>query len=127
MNIETFTDIAAPLGVLGVKITQNDRLTAEWYSEPDIRRNIYSATKSFTSCAVGFAVQEGLLSLDEKLVDAFPEDLPDTVSENLAKSTVRGPADHVSRRGEAAAHGGAEGYLPKRRLGQNVSGLSSAP
>lgn len=89
MNIETFTDIAAPLGVLGVKITQNDRLTAEWYSEPDIRRNIYSATKSFTSCAVGFAVQEGLLSLDEKLVDAFPEDLPDTVSENLAKSTVR--------------------------------------
>lgn len=89
MNIETFTDIAAPLGVLGIKITQNDRLTAEWYSEPDIRRNIYSATKSFTSCAVGFAVQEGLLSLDEKLVDAFPEDLPDTVSENLAKATVR--------------------------------------
>ena len=89
MNIEKFTQIAAPLGVLGVKITQYDRLIAEWYSEPDIRRNIYSATKSFTSCAVGFAVQEGLLSLDEKLTDAFPADLPDIISDNLAKATVR--------------------------------------
>ena len=83
MNIEKFTQIAAPLGVLGVKITQYDRLIAEWYSEPDIRRNIYSATKSFTSCAVGFAVQEGLLSLDEKLTDAFPADLPDIISFSL--------------------------------------------
>lgn len=89
MKLKTFTEIAAPLGVLGVKITQNDRLAAEWYSEPDIRRNIYSATKSFTSCAVGFAVQEGLLSLEEKLTEAFSADLPETICENLKKATVR--------------------------------------
>ena len=89
MNIETFTEIAAPLGVLGLKVTQNDVLIADWHSEPEMRRNIYSATKSFTSCAVGFAIQEGLLSLDEKLTEAFPKDLPEQVSDHLARATVR--------------------------------------
>ena len=50
---------------------------------------MYSASKSVTSCAVGFAVQEGLLSLEERLVDAFAQDLPETVSENLERATVR--------------------------------------
>lgn len=89
MNLERFIEAAKPLGVLGIKVNRGDELIAEWYLEGEIRRNIYSATKSFTSCAVGFAVQEGLLSLDEKLVDAFCDDLPDTVSENLKKATVR--------------------------------------
>ena len=70
MDISEFVEIAKGLHVLGIKITKDDELINEWYSEEECRRNIYSATKSFTSCAVGFAVQEGLLSLDEKLTDA---------------------------------------------------------
>lgn len=89
MEIGKFIEIAEPLGVLGLKVTQNDNLAAEWHSEPECRRNVYSAAKSFTSCAVGFAVQEGLLSLDEKLVEAFPNDLPAAVDGNLAKATVK--------------------------------------
>ncbi len=88
MDISVFTEKAKKLGVLGFKITQNGILLNEWYSENEIRRNIYSATKSFTSCAVGFAVQEGLLSVDEKVVDAFCDDLPQTVSDNLKKATL---------------------------------------
>ena len=38
---------------------------------------------------MGLAVKEGLISLDEKLTDAFAEDLPEVVSDNLAKATVR--------------------------------------
>ena len=38
---------------------------------------------------MGFSIQEGLLSLEERLVDAFPQDLPETVGENLEKATVR--------------------------------------
>lgn len=41
--------------------------------------------KSFTSCAMGFAVQEGLISLDEKLTDAFADDIPENPDENLKK------------------------------------------
>lgn len=89
MDISAFIEIAKELHVLGIKITKDGELINEWYSEEECRRNIYSATKSFTSCAVGFAVQEGLISLDEKLTDAFSEDLPEVIDENLQMATVR--------------------------------------
>lgn len=89
MDLKNFTETAGRLGVLGVKVTQNDTLLAEWHSEEEYRRNIYSAAKSFVSCAVGFAVQEGLLSLDEKLTDAFPKDLPAHIDDNLKKAAVK--------------------------------------
>lgn len=54
---------------------------------------LFSLSKSFTSTAVGFAVQEGLLSLDDLVVDFFKEELaavPETaVCENMKKMTVR--------------------------------------
>ena len=81
MDISDFIGAAKTFHVLGIKVTKD--------GDPECRRNIYSATKSFTSCAVGFAVQEGLLSLDEKLTDAFPEDLPDVIDDNLEMATVR--------------------------------------
>ena len=89
MDIAKFIEKAEKLNVLGIKVTQNDELVAEWHSEGECRRNIYSATKSFTSCAVGFAVQEGLISLDEKLTEAFSKDMPDFIYDNLKKATVR--------------------------------------
>lgn len=89
MDISEFIEVAKKLNVLGIKVTQNGELIAEWHSEPECRRNIYSATKSFTSCAVGFAVQEGLISLEEKLTDVFSEDLPDFIDDNLKAATVR--------------------------------------
>lgn len=89
MDISEFIEVAKNLNVLGIKVTQDGELIAEWHSEPECRRNIYSATKSFTSCAVGFAVQEGLISLEEKLTDVFSEDLPDFIDDNLKAATVR--------------------------------------
>lgn len=89
MELTKFIEDIEGLGVLGVKVTQNGELAAEWLSEAECRRNVYSAAKSFTSCAVGFAVQEGLLSLEERLTEVFVDDLPKDVNENLAKATVR--------------------------------------
>lgn len=89
MNLEGFKEKAGALGVLGVVVTQDGEEKAKYLWDEECRRNVYSASKSFTSCAVGFAVQEGLISLDEKLVDAFADDLPEEVSENLAKATVK--------------------------------------
>ncbi len=48
-----------------------------------------SLSKSFTSTAVGFAIDEGHLNLDDPIIKFFPNDLPDVVSENLAKVKVR--------------------------------------
>ena len=72
-----------------MKVSQHGVVIAHKVWDEECRRNVYSASKSVTSCAVGFAIQEGLLSLEERLVDAFPQDLPETVGENLEKATVR--------------------------------------
>ena len=47
IDISSFVEKAKTLGVLGVKVTQHNELKAEWLSEGECRRNIYSATKSF--------------------------------------------------------------------------------
>ena len=89
MELQGFENKARPIGVLGVKISQGGEVIAHKTWDEECRRNVYSASKSVTSCAMGFAVQEGLLSLEERLVDAFAQDLPETVSENLERATVR--------------------------------------
>ena len=54
-------------------------------NEPHI---LNSVSKTFTSMAVGLAVSEGKLSIDEKLVDIFPEHCPENPSEFLKEITV---------------------------------------
>jgi len=49
---------------------------------------LYSLTKSFTSIAVGMAIADGLLSLDDRVVDVLPEHVPDDVSPRGAAVTV---------------------------------------
>jgi CubicO group peptidase (beta-lactamase class C family) len=56
---------------------------------PDLKHTLNSASKSFTSTAVGFAIKEKKLSLDDKIVSFFPEYLPDTVSDNLSKLRIK--------------------------------------
>lgn len=89
MKLEGFENKVRGLGVLGIKVTQRGEDTAYKKWDEECRRNIYSASKSVTSCAVGFAVQEGLLSLSERLVDAFPQDLPEKIDGHLEEATVR--------------------------------------
>ncbi len=47
------------------------------------RHQLYSLSKSFTSTAVGLAIAEGKLKLDDELVKLFPDDLPANPSANL--------------------------------------------
>ena len=54
-------------------------------NEPHI---LNSVSKTFTSMAVGLAVSEGKISIDEKLVDIFPEHCPEKPSEFLKEITV---------------------------------------
>lgn len=50
---------------------------------------MFSFSKSLTSTAIGFAQQEGILSIDEKLIDIFPDKSPENPCENLQKATLR--------------------------------------
>lgn len=62
-----------------------------WWSpyRPDLKHMMYSVSKSFTSTAIGFAVTEKKLSVDDKVISFFPEDLPDTISPYLAELRIK--------------------------------------
>lgn len=89
IRLTSFLQATKSLGLLGIKISKGSTLINEWFLEEDLRRNVYSVAKSFTVCAVGFAIQEKLFSLNERIIDAFCDDLPDTISQNLSSATVR--------------------------------------
>ena len=79
MELQRFIERTTPIGILGVKVTQNSVDTAKHLWDEECRRNVYSVSKSFTGTAVGIAVREGLLTLEEKLVDAFAEDIRESI------------------------------------------------
>jgi CubicO group peptidase (beta-lactamase class C family) len=49
---------------------------------------LYSLSKSFTSTAVGLAIAEGKLSLDDEVLKFFPDDAPSDPSSNLKAMRV---------------------------------------
>jgi len=50
---------------------------------------LYSLSKSFTSTAVGLAVEEGLLGVDDLVTSFFPDELPADVHPRVAQLQVR--------------------------------------
>jgi CubicO group peptidase (beta-lactamase class C family) len=75
-----------------VMIVRHGRVIAEgWWAPYTAAGNhtLYSLSKSFTSTAVGLAVAEGKLKVDDKVVSFFVKELPDAVSENLAALRVK--------------------------------------
>jgi CubicO group peptidase (beta-lactamase class C family) len=50
---------------------------------------LFSLTKSFTSTAVGLAIAEGRLSIEDPVLGFFPEDAPKRPSKNLRAMRVR--------------------------------------
>lgn len=50
---------------------------------------LYSVTKSLCALAVGFAMDDGLLTLDDTMEQHFPQDLEGQTDENVRRLTVR--------------------------------------
>ncbi len=72
-------------------VLRNGEILAEgWWSPygPDKIHLLYSLSKSFTATGIGLAVEEGLLSLDDKVTSFFPDKLPSAISEHLDAMTV---------------------------------------
>lgn len=64
------------LGLQSFTVVRYNKVCAQGFWKPyaaDIPHVLYSMSKSVTSTAVGFAISEGLLSLDDKVADFFPE------------------------------------------------------
>ncbi|MEW9701443.1 serine hydrolase domain-containing protein [Paenibacillus sp. SI8] len=56
---------------------------------PERPHMLFSLSKSFTSTAIGLLVQEGRISVQDRVVSFFPEDAPAEISSHLASMTIR--------------------------------------
>ena len=75
-----------------VMVLRHGHVVAELHPAPfraEDAHTLYSASKTFTSLAVGIAIDENLLRLDDRVVTFFPDKRPGIVSDNLAAMTVR--------------------------------------
>lgn len=68
---------AEGLNVYGVTFFKDNELVDSYRWKPDVPVNMWSHTKCFTSAAVGIAIAEGKLSLEDKAAEFFPEYLPE--------------------------------------------------
>ncbi len=91
-GIFDFADQLANQGCHSFMVLRHGRVAAEGWWHPYREQNghmLYSMSKSFVSIAVGFAVQEGLLTLDDLVLSFFRQELPCEPCEYMRRVTIR--------------------------------------
>lgn len=76
----------------GIMIMRRGKVCAEgWWAPygPGIRHGCQSLTKTYAATGVGLACAEGLVGLDERIVDIFADEAPRRPSVNLGRLRVR--------------------------------------
>lgn len=83
---------SAGLDVHSFMLHRHGRVVAEgwrWPYRADRLRVLHSVAKSFTACAIGLTIEEGLLALCDKVVSFFPGEVPADANDWLRAMTVR--------------------------------------
>lgn len=93
-GVRTLLDAVAEAGIElhSLMIVRGGAVLVEGWWAPftsDRRHLLHSLSKSFTSLAVGLAVEDGLLDLDAPAFDLFPELVPDPRPAHLDRLTLR--------------------------------------
>src|SRR5512146_879689 len=90
--IEAIEQHAHPLDAMqGFMLLRHGNVAAEgWWKpyDPHTPHSLYSLSKSFTSSAIGLAVAEGLLTVDDPVLKFFPDEAPANPGENLKAMRV---------------------------------------
>ncbi len=92
-SVIQFLDRCAMLGIEmhSVMMLRHGKVFAEGYWRPygpDLLHSMFSFTKSLVSTAIGFAEQEGLLRLDERVSDILPDKITEKTDDNLKAATI---------------------------------------
>jgi CubicO group peptidase (beta-lactamase class C family) len=112
-------------GLHSFMVLRHGHVAAEgWWSPygPETPHMLFSLSKSFTSTAVGMAVAEGRLSVDDPVLSFFPAEAPRKPSDNLAAMRVR----HLLSMVTGHDHDTTE-YLYKRRDGDWARAFLARP
>ncbi len=78
--------------VQGFMLVRHGNVAAEGWRTPygpETPHSLYSLSKSFTSTGIGLAVAEGLLTVDDPVLEFFHDDAPVNPSEHLRAMRVR--------------------------------------
>ncbi|MBQ7913646.1 MAG: serine hydrolase [Clostridia bacterium] len=76
----------------GVLFMKGDKIFTEAYWKPfhkDFCHRQYSQTKSFVGVAIGLLLEEGKLTLDDKIVDYFPDKVDGEWQKYFTEQTIR--------------------------------------
>ena len=97
-KVVEFDQVFGDVRMMGVSelhsmiVMQHGEVIYEKYAvgqDPDYLHILWSASKTFTATAIGFAVQDGLLSVDDKVLKFFPDEAPAEQSEWLKALSVK--------------------------------------
>ncbi|MEZ4731210.1 MAG: serine hydrolase [Caldilineaceae bacterium] len=83
---------AERINIHGFLLVRRNRIAAEGYWAPwsaARKHRMYSVSKSFVALAVGLMIDEGKLTLDDRVADYFPDKVPENLHPWLATATVR--------------------------------------
>lgn len=92
-TVQAFVDRCMELNkqLHSLMVIRHGKVACEAYRDPlgpEYKHMMYSVSKSFTSTAIGFAIDEGYFKLDTKFVEIFPEARGDKPDPYLEKMTV---------------------------------------
>ncbi|PLC50208.1 hypothetical protein CR159_09400 [Pollutimonas subterranea] len=81
---------AGSFHIIYAQISKDGQVIDDWARFPAKPRfESYSTSKTFTAVGVGIAIDEGLISLDERISDSFREESFDVVNPNALNITVK--------------------------------------
>jgi CubicO group peptidase (beta-lactamase class C family) len=108
-----------------ILVRHGQRVAQGWWAPyaPEHPHMLFSLSKSFTSTAVGLAVAEGHLSIEDAVLAFFPDDAPAAVSDNLDAMRVRHLLSMVTGHAEDTTrflHEAADGNWVKAFLARPV-------
>ena len=79
------------INIHSMMVLRHGKVACEAWSQPlnaDTPHMVYSVSKSFLATAYGFALEEGLIKRETRLLDLFPELRPKKTDEKLEKLTI---------------------------------------
>lgn len=91
MNLEPFIKEInnKKLNVYGVIVKKDGKIISEHRWRQDNFVQVYSVSKSFTAAAIGIASSEGLLSINDRVLNYFKERDNEKISENFDKLRIK--------------------------------------
>ena len=113
-------------------LIRHGKVAAEGHWAPytaEMPHSLASVSKTLTSTAVGFAVQEGLIRLEDKVVDLLPDKLPEELQPEMRNMTVKILLEMGAGQEAGDAHGGIKGekrlqWQAKHKAQQNEGDLA---